>query len=95
MHSRCLPHEGTFLEERKQAAQAQNCKRFVNFLERASKNRVPVAYAVRGFFSARHRSKRKILSDQIEGVIAWRKISSHLNKKVCGGGYQKRLFVSD
>jgi hypothetical protein len=54
-----------------------------------------VAYAVRGFFSVRHRSKRKNLSDQIESVIAGRKISSHLNKKVCGGGYQKRLFVSD
>jgi len=43
-------NRGTFSEGRKQAAQAQNCKRFVNFLERASKNRVPVAYAVRGFF---------------------------------------------
>ena len=79
MHSRCLPHEGTFLEEREQAAQAQNCKRFVNFLERASKNRVPVAYAVRGFFSVRHRSKRKNLSDQIGRVIDGRKISSPLN----------------
>ena len=48
----------------------------MNFLEKASKNRVPVAYAVRGFFSVRRRSKRKNLSDQIEGVIAGRKISS-------------------
>ena len=67
------------MEERKQAAQAQNCKRFVNFLERASKNRVPVAYAVRGFFSVRHRSKRKNLSDQIEGVFNERKISASLS----------------
>ena len=86
MRSRCLPHEGAFLEGREQAAQAQNCKRFVNFLERASKNRVLVAYAVRGFFSVRHRSKRKNLSDQIEGVIAGRKISSPMNKKICEGG---------
>ena len=54
----------------------------MNFFEKAYKNRVPVAYAVRGFFSARHRSKRKNLSDQIEGVIAGRKISSPLNKKL-------------
>ena len=67
------------MEGREQAAQAQNCKRFVNFLERASKNRVPVAYAVREFFSVRHRSKRKNLSDQIEGVIDERKISASLN----------------
>ena len=85
----------TFSEGRKQATQARKCKRSVNFLEKASKNRVPVAYAVRGFFSVRHRSKRKNLSDQIEGVIAGRKISSPLNKKICEGGYQKRLFVSD
>ena len=76
----------TFSEGRKQAAQAWKCKWSVNFLEKASKNRVPVAYAMRGFFSVRHRSKRKNLSDQIEGIIAGRKISSHLNKKVCGGG---------
>ena len=57
----------------------------MNFLEKASKNRVPVAYAVRGFFEG-HRSKRKILSDQIEGVIAGRKISSPLNKRICEGG---------
>ena len=86
MGSRCLPHERTFLEGRKQAAQTQNCKQSVNFLKMASKNRVPVAYAVRGFFSVRHRSKRKNLSDQIEGVIAGRKISSPLNKKICEGG---------
>ena len=79
MYSRCLPHEGTFLEGREQAAQVQNCKRFVNFLEKASKNRVPVAYAVRGFFSVRHRSKRKNLSDQIEGVFNERKISASLS----------------
>ena len=85
----------TFSVEREQATQARKCKWSVNFLESASKNRVPVAYAVRGFFSVRHRSKRKILSDQIEGVIAGRKISSHLNKKVCGEGCQKRLLVSD
>ena len=47
----------------------------MNFLEMASKNRVPVAYAVRGFFEG-HRSKRKILSDQIGRVIDGRKISS-------------------
>ena len=69
----------TFSEEREQAAQARKCKWSVNFLEKASKNRVPVAYAVRGFFSVRHRSKRKILSDQIEGVIDERKISASLN----------------
>lgn len=69
----------TFSEGRKQAAQARKCKWSVNFLERASKNRVPVAYAVRGFFSVRHRSKRKNLSDQIEGVIDERKISASLN----------------
>ena len=40
----------TFSEGRKQAAQAWKCKWSVNFLEKASKNRVPVAYAVRGFF---------------------------------------------
>ena len=40
----------TFSEEREQAAQARKCKWSVNFLEKASKNRVPVAYAVRGFF---------------------------------------------
>ena len=40
----------TFSEGRKQAAQARKCKWSVDFLERASKNRVPVAYAVRGFF---------------------------------------------
>ena len=39
-----------FLEGREQAAQARKCKWSVNFLEKASKNRVPVAYAVRGFF---------------------------------------------
>lgn len=76
----------TFSKGRKQAAQARKCKWPVNFLEKASKNRVPVAYAVRGFFSVRHRSKRKNLSDQIEGVIAERKISSPLNKKICEGG---------
>ena len=76
----------TFSEGRKQAAQARKCKWSVNFLERASKNCFPVAYAVRGFFSVRHRSKRKNLSDQIEGVIAGRKISSPLNKKICEGG---------
>ena len=69
----------TFSEGRKQAAQARKCKWSVNFLERASKNCVPVAYAVWGFFSVRHRSKRKILSDQIEGVIDERKISASLN----------------
>ena len=69
----------TFSEGRKQATQARKCKRSVNFLEKASKNRVPVAYAVRGFFSVRHRSKRKNLSDQIEGVIDERKISASLN----------------
>ena len=57
----------------------------MNFLEKASKNRVPVAYAVRGLLEG-HRSKRIILSDQIEGVIAGRKISSPLNKKICEGG---------
>ena len=51
----------------------------MNFHKRVSKNRVPVAYAVRGFFSVRHRSKRKILSDQIEEVIDERKISASLN----------------
>ena len=85
MGSRCLPHERTFLEGREQATQTQNCKQSVNFLKTASKNRVPVAYAVRGFFEG-HRSKRIILSDQIEGVIAGRKISSPLNKKICEGG---------
>ena len=40
----------TFSERREQAAQARKCKWSVNFLEKASKNRVPVAYAVRGFF---------------------------------------------
>ena len=69
----------TFSEGRKQAAQARKCKWSVNFLERASKNRVPVAYAVRGFFSKGHRSKRKFLSDQIGRVIDGRKISSPLN----------------
>lgn len=69
----------TFSEGRKQAAQARKCKWSVNFLERASKNCFPVAYAVRGFFSVRHRSKRKILSDQIEEVIDERKISASLN----------------
>ena len=39
-----------------------------------------------GIFSRSHRSKRKNLSDQIEGVIAGRKISSPLNKKICEGG---------
>ena len=68
-----------FLEGREQAAQARKCKWSVNFLERASKNRVPVAYAVRGFFSKGHRSKRKFLSDQIGRVIDGRKISSPLN----------------
>ena len=86
MHSRCLAHEGDFFEGCEQATQARKCKRSVNFLERDSKNRVPVAYAVRGFFSKGHRSKRKILSDQIEGVIAGRKISSPLNKKICEVG---------
>ena len=76
----------TFSEGFEQAAQARKCKWSVNFLEKASKNRVPVAYAVRGFFSVRHRSKRKNLSDQIESVIAGRKISSPLNKKICEGG---------
>ena len=69
----------TFSEEREQATQARKCKWSVNFLEKASKNRVPVAYAVRGFFSVRHRSKRKNLSDQIEGVIEGRKISASLS----------------
>ena len=41
----------TFSEGRKQAAQARKCKWSVNFLEKASKNRAPVAYAVRGLFS--------------------------------------------
>ena len=68
----------TFSEGRKQAAQARKCKWSVNFLEKASKNRVPVAYAVRGFFEG-HRSKRKILSDQIEGVFNERKISASLS----------------
>ena len=94
MRSRCLPHGGTFSKGCKQVVQMQNCKRSVNYLKRACKNCVSVAYAVRGFFRGGHRSKRKFLSDQIEGVIAGRKTSSHLNKKVCGG-YQKRLFVSD
>ena len=40
----------TFSEGRKQATQARKCKWSVNFLERASKNCIPVAYAVRGFF---------------------------------------------
>ena len=40
----------TFSEGRKQAAQARKCKWSVNFLKRASKNRGPVAYTVRGFF---------------------------------------------
>ena len=75
-----------FSEGREQAAQARKCKWSVNFIERASKNCVPVAYAVRGFFSRGHRSKHKTLSDQIEGVIAGRKISSLLNKKICEGG---------
>ena len=79
MRFRCLPHEGTFWDVCERATQARKCKRSVNFLEKASKNRVPVAYAVRGFFSVRHRSKRKILSDQIEGVIDERKISASLN----------------
>ena len=39
-----------------------------------------------GDFFEGHRSKRKNLSDQIEGVIAGRKISSPLNKKICEGG---------
>ena len=39
-----------------------------------------------GDFLRGHRSKRKNLSDQIEGVIAERKISSPLNKKICEGG---------
>ena len=78
-------HMRDFSEGFEQAAQAQKCKRSVNFLEKASKNRVPVAYAVRGFLRG-HRSKRKNLSDQIEGVIAGRKISSPLNKKICEGG---------
>ena len=51
----------------------------MNFLEMAANNRGPVAYAVRGFFSVRHRSKRKNLSDKIEGVIDERKISASLN----------------
>ena len=51
----------------------------MNFLEKASKNRVPVAYAVRGLFFEGHRSKRKILSDQIGRVIDGRKTSSPLN----------------
>ena len=79
MCSRCLPHEGTFSEGREQAAQARNCKRSVSFLERASKNCFPVAYAVRGLFFEGHRSKRKILSDQIRRVFDGRKISSPLN----------------
>ena len=51
----------------------------MNFLKRASKNRVPVAYAVRGLFSSKHRSKHEILSDQIEGVIDKRKVSAALS----------------
>ena len=54
-------------------------KHFVNFCEKGSKKCVLAAYHMRGFFSVRHRSKRKILSDQIEGVIAGRRISSPLN----------------
>ena len=79
MRSRCLPHEGTFSEGREQAAHRWNCKQSVNYLKMASKNHVPVAYAVRGFFSVRHRSKRKNLSDQIEGVFNERKISASLS----------------
>ena len=41
----------TFSKGRKQATQARKCKWSVNFLEKAFKNRVPVAYAVRGLFS--------------------------------------------
>ena len=40
----------TFSEEREQAAQARKCKWSVNFIERASKNCFPVAYAVRESF---------------------------------------------
>ena len=61
-------------------------KHFVNFCKSASKNCVLVAYTLRGLFSSGNRSKRKNLSDQIEGVIAGRKISSPLNKKICEGG---------
>ena len=50
MRSRCLPHGGTFSKGCKQVVQMQNCKRSVNYLKRACKNCVPVAYAVRGFF---------------------------------------------
>ena len=51
----------------------------MNFLEKASKNRVPVAYGSEGIFLRGHRSKRKNLSDQIEGVFNERKISASLN----------------
>ena len=75
MGSRCLPHEGTFLEGREQATQTQNCKRSVNFLERASKNRVPVAYAVRDFFNKTPLKSQNSVGS-IEGVIDGRKISA-------------------
>ena len=43
-------NRGIFSERREQATQARKCKWSVNFLKRASKNRGPVAYTVRGFF---------------------------------------------
>ena len=49
-----------------------------NFQNRLFKTRSSVGLN-RRTFSEGHRSKRKILSDQIEGVIAGRKISSFLN----------------
>ena len=53
-------NRGTFSEGRKQAAQARKCKWSVNFHKRVSKNHVPVAYAVKGFFRGHTAQNAKI-----------------------------------
>ena len=69
----------------------------MNFLEKASKNRVPVAYAVRGFFSVRHRSKRKNLLDQIGGLFktANDAFSSEHFVNFCEKGSKKCVLAAD
>ena len=85
----------TFSEGREQAVQVRKCKWSVNFLERASKNRVSVAYAVREFFRRDTAQNAKFCRIKWGGLLMDVKYLLPWIKKICREGCQKRLLVSD
>ncbi len=72
-----------FLFHRSETRALDRRKESVNFLEKASKNRVPVAYAVRGFFRGDTAQNTKFCRIKWGGVLTGKKVLNFLKKVWC------------